>query len=139
MSKTLTGGCLCKAVRYEISTEPAFCGRCYCEDCRRVGGTGHVAVMAVEQSGISVKGELAGYSMQGGSGKTITRHFCPTCGSRIYTSIEVMPGTLMVTASSLDDPEAFSSQMSIYVSHAPSWDQPPAGETCFAEMPPPQE
>ena len=39
---------------------------------------------------------------------------------------------------SVDDPEKFVSQMSVFASRAPSWDRPPAGTPAFAEMPPPQ-
>ena len=35
MAQTLTGGCLCGAVRYKISADPIFSGKCYCEDCRK--------------------------------------------------------------------------------------------------------
>jgi hypothetical protein len=47
-----------------------------------------------------------------------------------------MPGVMMITASSLDDPEQFVSQMSVYTSRAPSWDRPPADAPSFPEMPP---
>jgi hypothetical protein len=47
-----------------------------------------------------------------------------------------MPGVMLITASSLDDPEKFQSQMSIYTSRAPSWDRPPADSPMFPEMPP---
>ena len=49
-----------------------------------------------------------------------------------------MPGMLLITASTLDDPEKFVSQMSVFASRAPSWDRPPEGTPSFAEMPPPQ-
>ncbi|HJR71370.1 MAG TPA: GFA family protein [Gammaproteobacteria bacterium] len=74
--------------------------------------------------------------MKGGSGQPITRRFCPTCGSRVTATASVMPGVLMVTASSLDDPESFVLQMSIYAAQAPSWDQPPATAPVFPGMPP---
>ena len=41
MAQTLTGGCLCGAVRYKISGDLIFSGKCYCEDCRKSGSTGH--------------------------------------------------------------------------------------------------
>jgi hypothetical protein len=48
----------------------------------------------------------------------------------------VMPGVMMITASSLDDPDKFVNQMSVYASRAPSWDRPPADAPSFPEMPP---
>jgi hypothetical protein len=136
MAKKLTGGCHCGAVRYEISAEPLFSGNCYCEDCRKVGGTGHSSVFAVPEPAVSVKGKLTEYQIKGGSGQPITRRFCPKCGSRVTATASVMPGVLMVTASSLDDPESFVLQMSIYAAQAPSWDQPPTSSPVFPGMPP---
>jgi len=136
MAQTLTGGCLCGAVRYKVSADLIFSGKCYCEDCRKTSGTGHGSVFAVPEASVSITGKLTAYKKAGGSGQQITRRFCPTCGSRISAVAEVMPGIMMVTASTLDDPEQFVSQMSVFTSRAPSWDQPPAGTPAFPEMPP---
>lgn len=136
MAKKLTGGCHCGAVRYEITADPIFSGNCYCEDCRKVGSTGHSSVFAVPEPAASIKGKLTEYKIKGGSGQPITRRFCPKCGSRVTTSAAVMPGVLMVTASSLDDPESFVLQMSIYASQAPTWDRPPTSTPVFPGMPP---
>lgn len=136
MAKKLTGGCHCGAVRYEISAEPLFSGNCYCEDCRKVGGTGHSSVFAVPEPAVSIKGKLTEYKIKGGSGQPIARRFCPTCGSRVTATASAMPGVLLVTASSLDDPESFVVQMSIFAAQAPSWDRPPTSTPVFPGSPP---
>jgi hypothetical protein len=131
-----TGGCLCGAVRYEIDAEPLFSGRCYCDDCRKVSGSGHNAVLAFPEPAVKIKGELKAFTKAGGSGEPITRKFCPNCGSRITGGATIMPGVAFVTAASLDDPEQFEPQMSVYASRAPSWDPPPRDKPVFEEMPP---
>lgn len=136
MAKKVTGGCHCGAVRYEISGDTIFSGKCYCEDCRKTGGTGHVSVFAVPEPSFKVKGKLTEYTVKGGSGQPITRRFCPKCGTRISASAVVMPGVMMVTASSLDDSSNFVSQMSVFAAQAEVWDQPPAGAPAFPGMPP---
>ncbi len=136
---SMTGGCLCGAVRYAIAVEPLFGGRCYCEDCRKASSTGHSAVMAVPAVGFSITGEENSYAKPGGSGQTITRYFCPTCGSGTHSAPESLPGVYFVRASTLDNPEAFKPGMSIYAARAPSWDRPPAGFPTFDEAPPPPE
>jgi hypothetical protein len=93
-------------------------------------------VYAVPEASVSVTGKLTEYKKTGGSGQPITRRFCPVCGSKITTTASVMPGVLLITASSLDDPEQFTSQMSIFTSRAPAWDRPPADSPSFPEMPP---
>jgi hypothetical protein len=93
-------------------------------------------VFAVPEQCVSITGKLTEYQKLGGSGQPITRRFCPVCGSRISATAAVMPGVVMITASSLDDPEKFVAQMSVFASRAPSWDQPPASVPAFPEMPP---
>jgi hypothetical protein len=138
MAEPMTGGCLCGAVRYKVSGDQIFSGRCYCDDCRKTSGAGHNAVFAVPEQAVSITGKLTDFTKPGGSGQPITRRFCPVCGSRIASVATVMPGMLLITASTLDDPEKFVSQMSVFASRAPSWDRPPAGTPSFPEMPPPQ-
>lgn len=136
MAQTLTGGCLCGAVRYTVSADLIFSGKCYCDDCRKTSGSGHGSVYAVPEQSVQVSGQLTEFKKNGGSGQPITRRFCPVCGSKISTTADVMPGVLLITASSLDEPEKFVSQMSVYASRAPSWDRPPADIPAFPEMPP---
>jgi len=136
MAQTLTGGCSCGAVRYTVSADFIFSGKCYCEDCRKTSSSGHGSVFAVPEQSVQMTGKLTEYKKPGGSGQPITRRFCPVCGSRISATATVMPGVMMLTASSLDDPEKFKSQMSIFTSRAPSWDRPPADVPSFPEMPP---
>ena len=136
MAQTLTGGCLCGAVRYQITADPVFSGRCYCEDCRKTSGTGHNCVLAVPEGAVSITGKLTEFTKKGGSGQPMTRRFCPTCGSRISGSPAVLQGLTLITASTLDEPEKFVSQMSVFCSRATSWDRPPADTPAFPEMPP---
>jgi hypothetical protein len=136
MAQTLTGGCLCGAVRYKVSADLIFSGKCYCEDCRKTSGSGHGSIYAVPAQGVTITGKLTEFKKSGGSGQPITRRFCPVCGSKISATAEVMPGVMLITASTLDEPEKFVSQMSVYTSRAPSWDRPPTDAPCFPEMPP---
>src|SRR5216117_4073887 len=79
MAQTLTGGCLCGAVRYKVTGDQIFSGRCYCNDCRKTSGTGHNAVFAVPEQAVSITGKLTDYTKPGGSGQPFTRRFCPVC------------------------------------------------------------
>ena len=55
--QTITGGCLCGALRYEATTEPAYAGYCCCSDCRKASGSGFVGFMGFPASAISFTGE----------------------------------------------------------------------------------
>ena len=46
----LQGGCLCGAVRYEVSGDPAFVGHCHCEHCRKATASGHSTIAAYPEA-----------------------------------------------------------------------------------------
>ncbi len=139
MNDTIRGGCLCGAVRYEISGAQTVGGDCYCDDCRRSSGTAFCSHMGVAEDGFAVTGDLAAFAKPADSGNLVTRKFCPTCGSAVVSVNSGAPGLAFVRASSLDDPETFAPQMTVYASRAPSWAPPPAGRPTFPEMPPPPD
>ena len=130
----VTGGCLCGAVRYELTGPMLFGGFCYCVDCRKSSGS-HSASMAVPEAALAVTGETREFTTTGDSGNPVTRVFCPNCGSPILSK-GVRPGVVMLKAGTLDDPEQFKPMASIYVTRAPSWDKPREGLPIFDGMPP---
>lgn len=130
----MSGGCLCGAVRYEIGAPALFGGNCYCLDCRKTTSS-HSASMAVPEAAVKVSGETRSYSSPGDSGATVTRVFCPVCGTGLFSK-GARAGVMMVKAGTLDDPEQFKPMASVYASRAPSWDRPPEGLPAFEKMPP---
>jgi len=58
MANTLTGACLCGAVRYECSAQPLMSGNCHCRDCQKSSGGGFVAVLAVSAASLKIQGQV---------------------------------------------------------------------------------
>jgi len=87
--------------------------------------------------GFTVNGETSAYERPADSGNTVTRVFCPNCGSPVYSLNSGMGGMVFVRASSLDDPEVFRPQVVVYTSRGPSWDKIDPDLQAFEEMPPP--
>lgn len=121
----IAGGCLCGAVRYECEGDPDCSLVCYCRDCQRASGSGHVPAMSMPRERVTISGETRSYAATGGSGKTTVRHFCPTCGSLLFSTPEVIPDFVNIYAGTLDDPSVFKPTWSFFRhSHAP-WDRVP--------------
>ncbi|MBL8670715.1 MAG: GFA family protein [Alphaproteobacteria bacterium] len=139
MAAGFAGGCLCGAVRFACSADPAMVGHCHCIDCRKSSGTGHCTHVVVPRAAFAVTGRLTTYARPADSGNLVTRAFCPTCGSPIYSTNAAMPDLVFPRASSLDDPEAIKPQMVVYASRAPSWDVVDPALPSFATMPAPGE
>lgn len=133
---SVKGGCLCGTVRYEAGVDPLFSGHCYCKDCQRDTGCGHVTIVGVPEAAVQVTGRTMTFTKSGDSGQSIDRVFCPVCGTTVFTRPQAMPGMLMVRAGTLDDPSIAAPTMSIYASRAQAWDPPSKTIPAFPEMPP---
>ena len=48
---TLTGGCLCGAVRYEAGWPPNWSAHCHCRDCQRASGAAFATYAGIRQDG----------------------------------------------------------------------------------------
>lgn len=135
MTSTMTGSCLCGALRFEAQGEPLFQGFCQCLDCRKVG-SGHYAAIGMPADAVTITGESRRYGKQGDSTQMIHRNFCPTCGSVVFDQGDAMPGVTIVNAALLDDPDAFKPQSVIYTRSALPWDHIDSSLRRFSTMPP---
>ena len=128
MTKAISGGCKCGAVRYlgELSDVSPF--RCYCRDCQRLTGTGHAEMFPLVAETFQLVGPRAEYQMTGGSGKFTWSGFCTACGSPLTRRSERKAHCLYVHASSLDKPEIYRPRRSIYTEAAQPWDEPTLDE-----------
>jgi len=50
-----------------------------------------------------ISGKPTDFTETGGSGKQIIRHFCPTCHTLMYMTIEAAPGTVFISLGTVDD------------------------------------
>jgi hypothetical protein len=117
-----TGGCACGAARYEFTADPKFSYLCQCRDCQKVTGSGHAALMMFDVQCGDLSGELKYFDSIGESGNTISRGFCPHCGSPTIARISTYPEVWFVFAASLDNPESFKPTRILWHSSAQPWD-----------------
>ena len=134
--KTIAGGCLCGALRYEASAEPTFAGFCYCADCRKASGGGSIGFMNFAAAGLTVTGPTRQFNSRAARGGDATRNFCPTCGSLVFGGVVGQTDSHTIYAGSLDDPSVFRPTMAIFNRDRPTWAPLPPGLTVFETMPP---
>ena len=103
-SVTITGGCLCGAVRYEAEgfLDDAF--YCHCRMCQRASGTPAEISVPLKPGSLRFTRGTPKHYQSSPFGK---RGFCPDCGSRLcWTPLhEAQAHWLSVTVGSLDEPE----------------------------------
>ena len=130
----ISGRCLCGQVTYHCDADPAFMGKCYCLDCSNESGTGHITTIAVPDAAFVVTGEMTAFTKPTDDGGKLTKYFCTTCGSTLFTRPEKLAGLVVVRAGTLDDRSVVTPQLQMYVSRAPAWDRPDPAVHSFAEM-----
>jgi hypothetical protein len=105
---SITGGCMCGAVRYEVSGKPFWVGHCHCVSCRRHTGAAVVTFAGFKEDQVTfTKEERRIYNSSPGVG----RAFCGQCGTPLTWEgqSEVLERGMIIEfhISTLDDPNAF--------------------------------
>ena len=93
--KTVSGGCLCGAVAFELRLPSKWCAHCHCNLCRQSHGAGFVTWVGFEQDQFDLadgQGKLAWYR----SSAEAERGFCRHCGSSILFRSTRWPGEIHV-------------------------------------------
>jgi hypothetical protein len=92
--------------------------------------------MGVPLEAMTLSGEVSSFDKPADSGNIVSRSFCPNCGSAVFSTNSGMVGFLFIRASSLDNPEIYSPQLSVYNSRSPSWGRIDQSAPSFEAMPP---
>lgn len=141
---TVTGGCLCGAVRYSVDAEPIAARACWCRVCQYLAA-GNATVNAIFPSEtLKVSGEVRWHHATADSGNHMQRGFCPECGTPLFGKAEERPHLMVIRVGTFDDPGLAAPQSIIWASAAPEWahfdpalptiaaqPSPPAATTCL--------
>ena len=133
----ITGGCLCKSVRYRITAAPLVTRVCWCRVCQYLAAGNATVNTCFPSDAVAVEGEVADYSLIAESGNVMHRRFCPKCGTQIFSAAESRPHLVFVRNGTLDDREVAKPSVTIWVSEAPSWACIDANIPRVAKQPPP--
>ncbi|MEH2513703.1 hypothetical protein V1291_005057 [Nitrobacteraceae bacterium AZCC 1564] len=128
----ILGGCLCGAVRFAVAGNLASAAYCHCADCRKCTGSAfNVSVPVAVQDFELLSGQTNGFTKIADSGRELTRHFCPGCGSPLFTSSPRHPDRIYVKAGSFDDPSLIAPAYQSWVNSSVAWAKIPADLPSF--------
>ena len=132
------GGCLCGAVRYSVSGEPVRIAQCHCDDCRRVTGSSFATNVFVREEDLTVlQGTTRSFRHTADSGNTMTKEFCPECGSQLFGSSSGRAGVQAIKVGSIDDASFVKPQVEVFMSRALPFTRHSETTAKFERMPPP--
>ncbi len=121
----LQGGCLCGAVRFELTAPFVSAGYCHCTHCQRRTGSGSSANGRVPQHGFELlQGEqqLISYEPDGGGRPKL---FCATCGSALFSGHPFSDEEVAIRLGTLDGDPAIRPSFRQFVASAATWEPIP--------------
>jgi hypothetical protein len=135
--RTLTGGCLCGSVRFEIVEPLVSAVYCHCTRCQRRTGT------AAAASGVIAPGSLR--ITQGADlvrayepSEGFVKEFCGSCGSALWARNPADPGQLGVRLGAIDGDPGIRPSARQFVAYAAAWEPiPDDGLPRYPERRPP--
>lgn len=105
----VTGGCLCGNVRITASGRPYRVGLCHCLDCRKHHGALFLATAIFPEDAVTIEGETGAYA---------GRHFCPRCGSSVFSRSD---DEIEVHLGALDAPDRFTPTYELWTIRREAW------------------
>jgi len=117
---SITGGCLCRAVRFTLSAAPIVTRVCWCRVCQYIGAGSATVNVCFPSAALQLTGELGDFTLLADSGNVMHRRFCPRCATQLFSAAEARAHLVFVRAGALDDPELARPAMTIWTAAAPS-------------------
>src|SRR5918911_615841 len=118
MSPSLTGGCLCGGVRFELTEAPPTAGYCHCTRCQRRTGTASSAQARIDGRTFRL--------LQGAELVKAWRHpdggfekcFCRECGAQLFSRNPDDPTQMSIRLGAFDGDPGVRPSWRAYVAYA---------------------
>ena len=120
----LTGGCLCGAVRFEVTEPLVSSGYCHCTRCQRRTGTAASPGARIAPGSLRVlSGEehIRAYEPDEGFAKV----FCTACGSSLWSRSQEDPDVISIRLGAFDDDPGIRPTYRQFVAYAAPWEPIP--------------
>jgi hypothetical protein len=122
MTTTITGGCLCGSVRYEVRGPFLRAGHCHCSRCRRHSGAAMGTQGRVRREDfvlLSGAALVRVYRPEGGAVKA----FCSVCGSSLFGGTWPEGPEVSIRLGTVDGDPGIRPQYHTYVGSKAAWDE----------------
>jgi hypothetical protein len=121
---SLVGGCLCGAVRFELTSPPTVAGYCHCTRCQRRSGTAASPQTRIDGRTLKIEGEHALTSWRHPEGG-FEKLFCATCGAHLFSRNPDDPTQMSVRMGAFDGDPGVRLSYRQFVDYAAPWEPIP--------------
>ena len=131
-----TAQCSCGHLSVTVEGDPELVVLCNCEQCqRRTGSLFGVAAYFGKDKVTVVSGKPKTFVRGSESGRKLSMHFCPDCGSTLYWDLEMLPEQVGVAVGCFADPDFPPPQRSVWCRTKHRWFEFPPSFTLYPEAP----
>ena len=123
MEPPFNGGCLCGAVRFEITAPLGAACYCHCTRCQRRSGTAASAQVRVDGASLGILGEEALRAYRPPTG--FEKLFCGECGSSLFSRSPDDPARMSVRLGAFDEDPGVRPAWRQFVAYAAPWEPIP--------------
>ena len=113
--------CQCGGFRVTVQGDPVISNICHCTACQRRTGAPFAANAYFTKDNVKLDGPFKTWTRGSDSGRTLTVHFCPTCGSNVCWTLELRPDFYGVAPGAFADPTFPPPDMSIWEETKFAW------------------
>ena len=122
MTTQRQAACSCGQLRVRLQGDPAIVSSCHCLACQRRTGAlfGSTSFFARDQV-VAIDGEHRSWNRTADSGRVLTFHFCPTCGSTVFWEREGQPDQISVAVGAFADPTFSAPSRTVWTESKHEW------------------
>jgi hypothetical protein len=123
-SYSIHGGCLCRAVRFELTAPPRVAGYCHCTRCQRRTGTAVSAQARIDGGTFRLLQGAEHLRSWKPEDSSFEKCFCATCGAHVF-SRSVDGSQMSIRMSAFDRDPGIRPSYRQYVAYAAVWEPIP--------------
>ena|SRR5437899_1803599 len=113
--------CACAQLSARCAGEPLLVSLCHCLECQKRTGSAFGLAAFFPRGAVETSGEARQFSRRSDSGKSVTFHFCPHCGSTVFWEAERKPDAIAVAVGTFADPTFPAPAQTVYADHRHPW------------------
>lgn len=121
-----TASCRCGQLRAAVTGEPVRVSVCHCLNCKKRSGSAFAVQARWPKLNVQIEGRSKTFVKVADSGNRATFHFCPTCGSDVFYTIDgkfddKFNDLIAIPLGMFDDPYFLSPAFSVWESRKHDW------------------
>jgi len=116
---SVSGSCLCGAVKYRAETNIRRVVNCHCGLCRRMNGSAFSSYAVIPFKALVIFGamDLRSYAVT----PRATKHYCGKCGTPLFNLNTKYSGACMLYLGAIEGGETYSPSLNVYCEDMLSW------------------